>query len=69
MPIVERKCGKCGQIDEEIVPRHEMDLSGVCSRCGSETRKIVSVCSFTIPGFKDGQRITEDDLLEGKLTR
>ena len=69
MPIVERECKKCGNVDEEIVPRSEMDLSGVCSHCGAETKRIISVCSFTIPGFKDGERITEDALLEGKVYR
>lgn len=69
MPLYERRCSNpdCGVIEEKIQPASEAHLPGICSRCGHPSERVLSPCSFVIPGFKNGERITEDSLLEGKV--
>ena len=63
MPIYEFKCtnDKCKNIDEKLLPM-DSSWTDTCSKCGSESERIISAVSFSIPGFKNGQAITEDDI-------
>lgn len=68
MALYEMRCTNpaCGIIEEVMRPMSEAGLPGLCPRCGCLSEQIVSRCAFNMPGFKNGERITEDSLLEGK---
>jgi len=66
MPIYEYKCKDCGEVTERISLVTPAPQVIDCLTCGGASPMIPSTFSFTIPGFKGGQYITEDTLLEGK---
>lgn len=59
-PISEYSCTHCEFVEEVIEPLHS-PKTRVCPYCGHMSQRIPSICSFSIPGFKHGQMITEDD--------
>jgi putative FmdB family regulatory protein len=69
MPCYEYACAKCGMIEERIRPFSESDMGSICPNCGVVTDKIVSSCSFEIPGFKHGERINPDEIAERCMAR
>ena len=60
MPIYEYECSYCNVVEEFIEPVTAPSRR-VCTHCGRLSDRIVSNFSFDIPGFKNGQHMTEDD--------
>lgn len=60
MPLYDYKCLNCGGI-HEVLERHDAPLVHSCPICEGAAARMPSVCSFTMPGFKNGQDVSEDD--------
>ena len=59
-PLYEYRCPSCGNI-EEVLQSFTAPKEGNCPICGGESHRIISKCSFEIPGFKNGEYLTIDD--------
>lgn len=60
MPLYEYKCVSCGNVDEFLLPVVS-EMTKECLKCGEVSKRIVSNCGFSIPGFKNGQNIKLED--------
>ena len=61
MPIYVYRCLVC-EGEEEVIEKVDAPLVHHCPECGNAAMRVPSTCAFSIPGFKNGQAITEDSL-------
>jgi len=62
MPLYEFRCDKCGNVEEVLMTYPPAEVLARPA-CGEAAGLVPSVFGLTIPGFKNGQAITEDTLL------
>jgi putative FmdB family regulatory protein len=60
MPIYAYRCVECHRVDDLFRRMDQREEPHRCTVCGGESKPIISVCGFQMPGFKNGQAITEN---------